>query len=110
MTNQSRQIVISAGDARSQWATKNYLYRRVASTFFARSFPGLCLKRTEQVDDKRVFDHGHDLFFCLHMLYLWAKSKASSTKRVSCEAHECSPNFLRTVAPQFWNAGFRAIM
>ena len=31
--------------------------------FFARSFHGLCLKRAEQVDDERVFDHGHDLFF-----------------------------------------------
>ena len=63
--------------------------------FFARSFHGLCLKRAEQVDDERVFDHGHDLFFCLHMFHLWAKTKASSTMRVSGEAHECSlRNFL----------------
>lgn len=77
--------------------------------FFARSFHGLCLKRAEQVDDERVFDHGHDLFFCLHMFHLWAKTKASSTMRVSGEVHECSlRNFLWTVTPQFWNVGFLA--
>lgn len=106
----SRRIVISARDARSQWTTKNvFVDVLLPAYFFARSFHGLCLKRAEQVDDERVFDHGHDLFFCLHMFHLWAKTKASSTMRVSCEAHECSlRNFLRTVTPQFWNVGFLA--
>ena len=106
----SRRIVISARDARSQWTTKNvFVDVLLPAYFFDRSFHGLCLKRAEQVDDERVFNHGHDLFFCLHMFHLWAKTKASSTMKLSCEAHECSlRNFLRTVTPQFWNVGFLA--